>query len=145
MRKKYEKKVLSRIFDYVVATYKKINQDSFILGDCMYNYKCHINSIQRVKNGSAQKVYVCIAVKKTDWQTIIVHFINQLENGEFQDNTWGWVYEDYDYYIVKELDVSEMKNSALGEVFNGTKESLVSANSNTILRKIFGIKASDLI
>jgi hypothetical protein len=137
MKQKYKEKILERIRQFVISNYRKIDNDKFIMGDLPYNYKCHLNSIQRVKEGRASKVYSCIAIHKNDRNTIVLHFINQLLDGKFQDNTWGFLFSEYDYYIIREINESEY--ISIGEIFESIRESLVKSNSNWLLRKLFRI------
>jgi hypothetical protein len=136
VRSKYIESIKFKIYDYVVANYTKV--DGFVLGDIPYNFRCHLNSVQKVREGKAQKVYACIAIKKSDWKDIIVHFINQLEDGTYQDNTWGWTHDEYNYYLVKEIPESEFNH--IGDVLQGLQISLIKANSSAFLRKLLRIK-----
>jgi len=136
MREKYIKSIKFKIYDFVVANYQKV--DGFMLGDLPYNCKCHLNAVQKVKEGKAVKVFVCVAIRKDNWKDIIVHFINQLEDGTFQDNTWGWLYEGYNYYLVKEIPESEF--NSIDDVLVGLQASLIKSHSNPIIRKLFRIK-----
>jgi len=131
---KYTDKVKRRIYYYVVANYKRIESDEFILGEIPWNYKCHMNSIQKVKEGKAQKVYACVAIGNS-WKDIFIHFINQLEDGKYQDNTWGYTYEDNRYYLIREIAESEYKD--IGNVFDSIRESLIKPNSTKFLRWLF--------
>ena len=135
-------KILNRIRNYVETNYKKIDENMLVLGDLTYNYKCHLNSVQKVKEGKAIKVYSCVAINKFS-KDVIVHFVNQLKNGKYQDNTWGWTYDEYDYYIVKEIIPEEQ--GKIGKQLSELKEFLVNNNSNKFERFIGGIKAEDLI
>ena len=135
-------KILNRIRNYVETNYKKIDEDRFILGDLTFNYKCHLNSVQKIKEGKAIKVYSCVAINKNS-KDVIVHFVNQLENGKYQDNTWGWIYDEYDYYIVKEIIPEEQEK--IGKQLSKLKKFLVNSNSNEFERFIGRIKAEDLV
>lgn len=97
MKRKYLKKILSRIRNFVITNYQKINNDNFVLGECVYNYKCHLNSVQKVKENKANKVFACITIQKNNNEAIVVHFINQLADGTYSDHTWGYLYKLYDY------------------------------------------------
>lgn len=133
----YREKILNRIVQSVIANYRKADNDNFIIGEIPYNYKCHLNAVQNVKLGKAAKVFVCIAIAKNNNEDIVVHFINQLDNGKYQDNTWGWLYEYYNYYIVREIDPSEY--GFIGDILESVRESLVRNNSNGLLRKLFRV------
>jgi len=140
IKQRYIRRIKSRIYDYVVANYPKLEDDRFVLGDMPYNYKCHYNAVQKVLEGKADKVYACIAIHKRDWQDIIVHFINGTQKGKYQDNTWGWVHKHYDYYLVKEVKEDEYDNVV--DILGGLKEMLIQLNSNAMLRKLLRIDSS---
>jgi hypothetical protein len=142
VKEKYTKAIKKRIYNYVISNYKKIAIDKFILGEMNYTFKCHYNAVQKVKEGKATKVYACIAIDKGDWKSIIIHFINQLEDGTYQDNTWGWLYNSYDYYLIKEVDKSEQDD--IWELLASIRKTLVESNSNNLLYKLLRID-KDLI
>jgi hypothetical protein len=137
MKQKYIKSIKKKIYNFVAANYKKIDNDKFILGDMNYTFKCHYNAVQKVKESKAVKVFACIAIDKSDWKLITIHFINQLEDGTYQDNTWGWLYNSYDYYLIKEIDKSEQDD--IWNVFDSIRRSLVESNSNKLLYKVLRI------
>ena len=114
-------KIVEKIEIYVKAHYKKIPIDDFVLGEIPYNHRCHLNSVQKIEEGNAKDVILCYAIDEEE-DFSCVHFINQLENGKYQDNTWGWKYKDYDYYLIKYVDKSEYKN--IGQLLINTKQSL---------------------
>jgi hypothetical protein len=132
LKEKYTKAIKKRIYNYVTSSLKKIDNGKFILGDMNYSYKCHYNAVQKIKENKAAKVYACIAVDKNDWKSIIIHFINQLEDGTYQDNTWGWLYNSYDYYLIKEVDKSE--HDDIWNLLDGIRKNLTESNSNKLLR-----------
>lgn len=138
MKKKYIQAIKSKIYDFVVMNYTLLDESKFILGELPFNYKCHLNAIQKVKEGKAIKVIACVAVEKSDWKNIIVHFINQLEDGTYQDNTWGWTYTDHNYYFVKELNPNEF--ATINGILGYLQASLLNSNSSWFGRKIFKIK-----
>lgn len=128
-------KIYKKIRDYVISNYKKINIEEFVLGDCTYNFRCQLNAVQKSKlfDGIQKiKVLSCIAIHK-ETKSICIHFINQFENdGKYQDNTWGWLYEEYDYYLIKELTIDEQKN--IGDYFRSLRSSIIEINSTKIER-----------
>lgn len=140
MKQKYINSIKHKIWDYSVANYIRV--DDFTLGELTYNYKCYLNAVQKVKEGKASKVFACVAIDKTDWKIIIVHFINQLKNGKYQDNTWGYTQEEANYYLIREIKESEF--STIEQIFASIQESLVKANSSKLIRKLLKIK-TDII
>lgn len=133
--KKMETKIYNRIVDHCKTNYKKLDNKQFVLGSAPINYKCHINSVQKTKEGKAKKIILCLA---DSGYGLCVHFINQLEDGKYQDNTWGYLYEKSDYYLIKELDESEY--DTIGDILSATQQSLVDLNSSAFERKFFKVK-----
>jgi hypothetical protein len=136
----YKKKILSNIRNYCIANYRLINQSDMVLGDILYNYECHLNAIQKIKEGKASKVFACIAIDKNDSNSIVIHFINQLENGKYIDHTWGWLYEFHSYYIIKEINSNEFNTISI--ILNSIRNTFIDSNSNWLLRKLFRIKSN---
>lgn len=115
----------------------------FVLGDAPFNFRCHLNSVQKVKEGKAAKVLSCFAIDKDDNDSQCIHFINQLENGKYQDNTWGWRYDRCEYYLIKEILPDEQLH--IWDQLSGLKEMIVNANSTKFERFIYKIKYSNII
>lgn len=138
-KRKYKNKILKNIVSYVQINYKKINKDDMKLGDSYFNRKCHLNSVQYVKKGLADEVYLSIYIDD-GWP--IVHFINKVED-KYVDNTLGWQYELIDYYIIRKIDPSEYYDIA--DILDNTQSKLIEDNSNSFLRYIFNISKNGLI
>lgn len=126
---------------YADQTYRKLTLSERVLGDAPFNRRCHINAVQKVKEGKAEKVFVCLA--DTGCGDTCVHFINQLADGTFQDNTWGWVHELSNYYLIREVHPEEYPN--IWDVLGVTKKLIVNKNSNWLQRWFFNINAEELI
>ena len=112
-----------------------------ILGDAPFNRRCHLNSVQKAKEGNAEKTYLCFTIDRDD-NSQCVHFINQLENGKYQDNTWGWLYEQTDYYIIREVNKNEYNK--IWNLLSDTKKALFNLHSSWFDRNVLRIK-SDII
>jgi hypothetical protein len=78
--------VFQNIRTYIKSNHQLLDNRNFILGEAPFNRRCHINSVQKIKEGKADKVILCFTIDK-DNDSQCIHFINQLENGKFQDNT----------------------------------------------------------
>jgi len=138
MKKAYIKSIKSKIYDHIAAHFPLLDENKFTLGGMSYTYKCHLNAVQKVKEGKANKVIACVAIDKSTWENIVVHFINQLDDGQYQDNTWGWLYTGWKYYFVKELHPSEYDN--IENILGYLQTSLVNDHSNPVMRKLFRVK-----
>ncbi|MET3209621.1 UNVERIFIED_CONTAM: hypothetical protein ABIC26_002568 [Paenibacillus sp. PvR008] len=121
-------RVKRKITAYVKATYKKLSPDEFVLGEINYTHRCHLNAVQKVREDKASKVFSCVAIDKDDNTVVIVHFINQTHDGKYVDNTWGWMHELYDYYIIKEISKNEQ--NVIWRSLVNTKEMLFNLNTN---------------
>jgi hypothetical protein len=124
--------ILKRINKHILANYQKLNHDDFVLGAYLGNRKCHINSVQKVKEKKAIKVYLCFAIDKDDGKGCI-HFINsviyndlpwtKVHSIKYQDNTWGYLYSTYDYYLIREI--TEEEQEKIWDVLQQEREKLV--------------------
>jgi len=78
--------ILNKMREHAITNYKKINHSDMILGKAFYNQRCHLNAVQKVKEGNATKVFLCFAIDQHD-NSQCIHFINQTEDGKYVDNT----------------------------------------------------------
>ena len=129
--------VLNKIRQHVITNYKKINPEDMVLGEAFYNQRCHLNSVQKVKEGKATKVFLCFAIDRKD-NSQCVHFINQTKDGKYIDNTWGWLYEQSDYYLIREVDYSEYEN--IWDILQDAKKSLFNTYATWFDKYILRIK-----
>ncbi len=127
---------------YAKSNFQQLNTDEFIIGDAPFNARCHLNSVQHYKNGTAAKVIACYAIDNTD-NSQCIHFINQLSSGKYQDNTWGWRYKQHSYYIIKEVSEKEMDN--IWDLLSQLKKSFIDINSSSIERKLSRIDHNNAI
>lgn len=134
--------IYERIKNYAITNYQKLDTSNFVLGEMPYNFRCHLNAVQKVREGKATKVFSCFCIDKTD-NSQCVHFINQLKDGKYQDNTWGWMYTQKDYYLIKEILQDEQE--CIWNQLTGLKEMIVNANSTKFERFIFKINAKNVI
>lgn len=140
MRAKYILAIKKRIVQYVSINYQKLDENRFVLGKLLYNYKCHLNAVQSVREEKSRGIYLCILTSKKDWKEVFIHFINKTSWNKFQDNTLGFTYEDFDYYLIKELDEKEYADSAsVRIILEDTRRMLMDLFSNKFIRKILKI------
>jgi hypothetical protein len=131
-----------KIRDYATSHFKKLDTKDFVIGDAPFNRKCHLNAVQKVKEGKAVKVFSCYAFDRSD-NTQCIHFINQLANGKYQDNTWGWLYQWCDYYLIKEISADEQEH--IWDSLSDIRKSIVKLNSTWLERKIHKIEIENCI
>ena len=135
----YKDKVVKKIIEYVRTNYTYINQNDLQLGNIIYNYRCHLNAIQTVKEGKADEVYLCVTIENN---YPIVHFINK-KGDKFMDNTLGWTYENIDYYIIRKINSDEYKN--ITDILVQAQRTLTRLYTNWFTRWIFGIKLNNFV
>lgn len=142
MFNKYKRKVMNRIIRHCMTTYTPIDLDDMILGDLLFNRKCHLNAVQRVKENKAKEVYLCVCIARES-NDVIVHFINKNEDDKYTDNTLGWCYKAYNYYIVRKIEEHEYNN--ISDILVDMKKELVFKHSNKIMRKLAKIDHDDYV
>lgn len=135
----YKDKVLKKIIEYVRTNYTYINLSDMMQGNIIYNYRCHLNSVQCVKEGKADEVYLCVYVENN---YPIVHFINK-QGDKFVDNTLGWTYENIDYYIIRKINSDEYKN--ITDILVQAQRTLTRLYTNAFTRWLFGIKINNFV
>lgn len=135
LKTKYKNNVLAAIADYCKVNFRLLPKEKFKLGQGIYNLKCHMNTVQKVKEKNAEKVLLCVIMNSSD--DPIVHFINMDKSGNYIDNTLGWEWEYYDYYLIKEINQDEF--SYIGSVLLKTKKVILESCSNKILNTLFSV------
>jgi len=135
----YKDNLIDKINMYIKTNYKKINHKDMVLGDSYYNRRCHLNAVQYIKQDKAEEVYLCIYI---DNGQPIVHFINKKDD-KYIDNTLGWLYEQMEYYIIKQVNETEYNN--IWNLLKETKESLTNLYTSSFTRFIFRIKSMNLL
>lgn len=129
----YLDRLTNKVYNHVLTNYEKVDNDNFKLGEINYTYRCHLNAVQKAYEHK-HEVYLCIAIHKYDKiPKPIIHFINKQDN-KYIDNTWGWLYEEYNYYIIRKVDVTEY--CTISELLSVTRDSLLDLYSNSRIRKI---------
>ena len=128
----YKTKLLNKIQKHVTDNYLKLDIDQFVLGEMPYNCKCHLNSVQKVKQKVADDVYLCMILQK-GYTEPIVHFINKKDEN-YIDNTLGWLYTDHDYYIIRKVEYVEY--IGISKLLNSTRDRLLNLYSTEWIRKL---------
>lgn len=126
---------------YVKANYK-LEESIKAYEFAPYNFRCHINSYNNAKLKEWWKVVGCYQLGKGD---IIAHFINKDEKGELRETTQGYAGIDcFDYYIVKEFDISEFVKEAFDNPLDVLKYNLFNMSfQNKFLNKFFKLNPYD--
>ena len=140
MIENYKKKLKQRIENYCETNYQKVSRDQMKMGKGIFNQRCQLNAVQQVKEGLMKQVYLCICFSESCYP--IVHFINKDNEGNYIDNTLGFEYEKYEYYIIREIDESEFLKT--DSILMNTKKSLIKLHSNALINKVFGINEFNL-
>lgn len=77
---------------------------SFIDGVGMYNHSCHLNAVNRVRDGSSCAVVECLIL---DSNSVTAHYINLQSDGSYVDYTLGWHWAGCDYRFVRLVPFAE--------------------------------------
>lgn len=134
--------IYERIQQYCISHFQKLSPEDFVIGNSPLNSKCHLNAVQAVKEGKASKVFSCYAFDRSN-NTQCIHFINQLSDGKYQDNTWGWLHEWCDYYLIKEISSEEQQH--IWDSLIDTKVSMFNVCSSRFERFLLRIKPEKCI
>lgn len=135
MIKKYKNKVKKRIELYCETNYQRIHKSDMKMGKGLFNHKCHLNAVQQVKDDLMEEVYSCVCFSDSTFP--IVHFVNKDKDGKYIDNTLGFEYEKYDYYIIRKIEESEFHK--MDDLLMSAKKSLIDLHSNKLMNKILRI------
>lgn len=128
----YKKTIRNKISDFSKITYNKIDKNDMQIGESYFNNRCQYNAVQSVKTGKSKEVYLCVVIDEDNYP--VVHFINKNED-KYIDNTLGYMFEYYDYYIIRKVYEDEFKN--IGDLLEKVKDILLDKYVNRIIRKLF--------
>jgi hypothetical protein len=134
--------IYNRIQKYCISHFQKLNPEDFVMGEIPLNSKCHLNAVQKVKEGKAVKVFSCYTFDRSN-NSQCIHFINQLADGKYQDNTWGWMNQWSDYYIIKEITSEEQEH--IWDSLVDTRNSIVNMCSTKFERFVLRLKPLNCI
>lgn len=81
----------------------KININ-FVDGSGLYNHACHLNAVNRARDGSSCAV-VEVVMMNDDKAT--AHYINMQSDGTYIDYTLGWHWSGADYRFVRYVPFTE--------------------------------------
>lgn len=87
---------------------KKIDM-SFIDGAGLYNHACHLNAVNRARDGSSCAVVEVVVI---DDKSVIAHYINMQSDGTYVDYTLGWHWSGADYRFVRYVPFTEWSDIA---------------------------------
>lgn len=127
--------------NYIKANYYKIsNIENW---DCPYNWRCHINAIQRIRKHKWYKIYWCYQVDESR-NTVIAHFINYWNNKYIETTQWRVGISCYDYYIVKEFKENEFMDK-IDAPLDNLKISIYNISfRNRLLNRLYKINSFDI-
>ena len=135
MRKMYKSKVAARIKEYCQSNYNRVSKSKMKMGKGLFNNRCQLNAVQMVKDGLMKSVYSCVCIDDGDYP--IIHFINLSHDNKFIDNTLGFNYENYDYYIIRKIDESEFND--MNDLLMTTKKTLINQHSSKLMKLILRV------
>lgn len=99
------KEKLCRIVrDAADKKYTKKIDIGFINGVGLYNHSCHLNAVNRCRDGSSAAVVECVVI---DSDKATAHYINLQSDGTYVDYTLGWHWSGADYRFVRLVPFTE--------------------------------------
>ena len=112
---------MKKIIKFVKNNYKLIELNK--MWSWLFNQKCHINSVQQVKEQNMDTVVLCFCICN-NWYTDdgFVHFINKRWE-DYIDNTLWYLYKTYSYYLIKEIHPNGY--SCIWYTLTDTKSSII--------------------
>ena len=126
--------------EYIQANYYKITK--VVNGECPYNYKCHIVSVQNAIKNKGWKIYGIYQVAKDD-KYIITHFVNHNGKNYIEMTEWWVGITFYDYYVVKEFKIEEFDRA--DAPLSAMKKAIFEIwYTNKFLNWLFRLKAFDI-
>ena len=137
----YKKNIKRKIDSYCKTNYQMIDKGKMKIGNGLFNHRCHLNAVQMVKTNQATDVYLVVALNDKEFP--FVHFINTDNEGHFIDNTLGWKFELYDYYIIKKIQPEEYK--CIESILMETKRALINMYSYNFINKLINLDYDDVI
>lgn len=84
--------------------YQKRLDMSFVDGAGLYNHACHLNAVNRARDGSSAAV---VEVAVIDDDKCTAHYINMQSDGRYVDYTLGWHWSGADYRFVRYVPFTE--------------------------------------
>lgn len=84
--------------------YPKRLDMSFVDGSGLYNHACHLNSVNRARDGSSSAVVEVVVI---DDDKCTAHYINMQSDGQYVDYTLGWHWSGADYRFVRYVPFTE--------------------------------------
>lgn len=120
----FKNKIYKRILNYCDSNYTELSKEDMIMGNGIFNHRCHLNAVQEVKIGNADEIYLCVTFINGE---SFIHFINKKDN-KYIDNTLGWQYENYEYCIIRKIEDCEYNR--INSILNNTKKHLFYSCTN---------------
>jgi hypothetical protein len=135
LKKWYERRYERRVADYCRVHFQRLehNDETFILGQGSFARKCHMVSIQAVKEGRARSVWLVLA---WDNGSPFIHFLNKNGDGKWMDNSVGWEHKTYGYYLIREIVESEYED--IGNVLRSAQRFFQETFSNGFMLWLTG-------
>lgn len=87
--------------------YPKRLDMSFVDGSGLYNHACHLNAVNRARDGSSAAVVEVVVI---DDDKCTAHYINMQSDGRYVDYTLGWHWSGADYRFVRYVPFTEWPN-----------------------------------
>lgn len=99
-----KEKLCRMVRDAADKKYKKKINIGFVDGAGLYNHACHLNAVNRCRDGSSVAVVECVVI---DSDKVTAHYINLQSDGTYVDYTLGWHWSGADYRFVRLVPFTE--------------------------------------
>lgn len=100
----FNNKLKKIIRDAADKKYTKKIDISFIDGAGLYNHACHLNAVNKARDGSSCAVVEVVVI---DDKSVTAHYINMQADGSYVDYTLGWHWAGADYRFVRFVPFTE--------------------------------------
>jgi len=131
----YIDNVQRKIKIYIKNTYAYLQLDDMVMGKGLFNRQCHQNSIQKA-NEDDLDVYMAVSLHNDDDDNdVFIHFINKDKNNKYVDNTLGYQYKSYKYYIIRKININEYNK--IFTIFLDYRKFLIDTQVGEFQRKVY--------
>ena len=100
----FNNKLKKIVRDAADKKYPKRLDMSFVDGAGLYNHACHLNAVNRARDGSSAAVVEVVVIYD---DKCTAHYINMQYDGTYIDYTLGWHWAGADYRFVRYVPFTE--------------------------------------
>lgn len=101
-----------RLKQWLTVHCQLVTGKEILMGIAPINYKCYYNTVQKVKEGADLEVWACIYWDNDTNNAYVLHFLNRDKDGNFIENTLGYLKDENSYYILRQFREPEFDHVA---------------------------------